>query len=44
VIAAMLFTITGITSKPLRGLMTGLLHRPCSMNPATICPGWPATG
>ena len=27
-IAAMLFTVTGITNKTLRGLMTGLLHRP----------------
>ena len=34
-IAAMLFTVTGITSKTLRGLMTGLLHRPCSMNQAS---------
>ena len=31
----MLFTVTGITSKTLRGLMTGLLHRPCSMNQAS---------
>ena len=34
-IAAMLFTVTGITNKTLRGLMTGLLHRPCSMNQAS---------
>jgi hypothetical protein len=34
-IAAMLFTVTGITSKTLRGLMTGLLHRPYSMNQAS---------
>jgi hypothetical protein len=33
--AAMLFTVTGITSKTLRGLMTGLLHRPYSMNQAS---------
>ena len=33
--AAMLFTVTGITNKTLRGLMTGLLHRPCSMNQAS---------
>ena len=31
----MLFTVTGITSKTLRGLMTGLLHRPYSMNQAS---------
>jgi hypothetical protein len=34
-IAAMLFTATGITNKTLRGLMTGLLHRPYSMNQAS---------
>jgi hypothetical protein len=34
-LAAMLFTVTGITSKTLRGLMTGLLHRPYSMNQAS---------
>jgi hypothetical protein len=34
-IAAMLFAVTGITSKTLRGLMTGLLHRPYSMNQAS---------
>ncbi|HEX9541233.1 MAG TPA: hypothetical protein VGA04_23965 [Streptosporangiaceae bacterium] len=34
-IAAMLFTVTGITNKSLRGLMTGLLHRPYSMNQAS---------
>jgi len=33
--AAMLFTVTGITGKTLRGLMTGLLHRPYSMNQAS---------
>jgi hypothetical protein len=31
----MLFTVTGITNKTLRGLMTGLLHRPYSMNQAS---------
>ena len=31
----MLFTATGITNKTLRGLMTGLLHRPYSMNQAS---------
>ena len=31
----MLFTVTGITSKTLRGLMTGLLNRPYSMNQAS---------
>ncbi len=31
----MLFTVAGITDKTLRGLMTGLLHRPCSMNQAS---------
>ena len=34
-IAAMLFTVTGITNKTLRGLMTGLLHRPYSLNQAS---------
>jgi hypothetical protein len=34
-IAAMLFTVTGITNQTLRGLMTGLLHRPYSMNQAS---------
>jgi hypothetical protein len=34
-LTAMLFTVTGITNKTLRGLMTGLLHRPCSMNQAS---------
>ena len=29
------FTVTGITNKTLRGLMTGLLHRPYSMNQAS---------
>ncbi len=33
--AAMLFTVTGITNKTLRGLMTGLLHRPYGMNQAS---------
>src|SRR5713101_2145478 len=33
-IAAMLFTVPGITNKTLRGLMTGQLHRPYSMNQA----------
>ena len=33
-VAAMLFAVTGITNKTLRGLMTGLLHRPDSMNQA----------
>jgi hypothetical protein len=33
--AALLFTVTGITNKTLRGLMTGLLHRPYSMNQAS---------
>ena len=33
--AAMLFTVTGITNRSLRALMTGLLHRPCSMNQAS---------
>ena len=31
----MLFTVTGITNKTLRVLMTGLLHRPYSMNQAS---------
>ena len=30
----MLFTVTGITNRSLRALMTGLLHRPYSMNQA----------
>jgi len=34
--AAMLFTVTGITNKTLRGLMTGLLHRPYSMKPGQL--------
>ena len=34
-IAAMLFTVPGITNRTLRGLMTGLLHRPYSMNQAS---------
>ena len=34
-IAAMLFTVTGITNRTLRGLMTGLLNRPYSMNQAS---------
>jgi hypothetical protein len=34
-IACMLFAVTGITNKTLRGLMTGLLHRPYSMNQAS---------
>jgi hypothetical protein len=34
-IAAMLTAVTGITNKTLRGLMTGLLHRPYSMNQAS---------
>jgi hypothetical protein len=34
-LAALLFTVTGITNKTLRGLMTGLLHRPYSMNQAS---------
>jgi hypothetical protein len=33
--AAMLFTVTGITNRSLRDLMTGLLHRPYSMNQAS---------
>jgi hypothetical protein len=33
--AAMLFTVAGITNKTLRGLMTGLLNRPYSMNQAS---------
>jgi hypothetical protein len=31
----MLFTVPGITNKTLRGLMTGLLNRPYSMNQAS---------
>src|SRR5216684_3261452 len=34
-IAAMLFAVPGITNKTLRGLMTGLLNRPYSMNQAS---------
>ena len=34
-IAAMLFTIPGITNRALRGLMSGLLNRPYSMNQAS---------
>ncbi len=34
-ITALLFTVTGITNKTLRGLMTGLLHRAYSMNQAS---------
>jgi hypothetical protein len=34
-LAAMLFTVTGITNQTLRGLMTGLLHRPYSTNQAS---------
>jgi hypothetical protein len=34
-IAAMLFTVPGITNRTLRGLMTGLLNRPYSMNQAS---------
>jgi hypothetical protein len=33
--AAVLFTVPGITNKTLRGLMTGLLNRPYSMNQAS---------
>ena len=33
--AAMLLTVPGITNKTLRGLMTGLLNRPYSMNQAS---------
>ena len=33
--AAMLFTVTGITNRSLRALMTGLRHRPYSMNQAS---------
>ena len=33
-LAGMLMAVTGITNKTLRGLMTGLLHRPYSMNQA----------
>ena len=32
----MLFTVTGITNRSLRALMTGLLHRPYSMNQAKL--------
>src|SRR5439155_21978291 len=31
----MLLTVTGITNRSLRALMTGLLHRPYSMNQAS---------
>jgi hypothetical protein len=34
-LAAMLFTVTGITNRSLCALMTGLLHRPYSMNQAS---------
>src|ERR1022692_3051366 len=34
-LAATLFAVTGITNKTLRGSMTGLLHRPYSMNQAS---------
>ncbi|MGH3237471.1 MAG: hypothetical protein ACRDOH_30290 [Streptosporangiaceae bacterium] len=34
-LAAMLFAVTGITNRSLRALMTGLLHRPYSMNQAS---------
>jgi len=34
-IAGMLMAVTGITNKTLRGSMTGLLHRPYSMNHAS---------
>ena len=34
-IAGMLMAVTGITNKTLRGSMTGLLHRPYSMNQAS---------
>ncbi|HEX6988972.1 MAG TPA: hypothetical protein VF282_05835 [Bacillota bacterium] len=34
-IAAMLFTVPGITNRTLRGLMSGLLNRPYSMNQAS---------
>lgn len=34
-IAAMLFAVPGITNRTLRGLMTGLLNRPYSMNQAS---------
>jgi hypothetical protein len=34
-LANLLFAVTGITNKHLRVLMTGLLHRPYSMNQAT---------
>jgi len=33
--AAMLFTVTGITNRSLRALMSGLLHRPYSMSQAS---------
>jgi len=34
-LAALLFTVTGITNRSLRAQMTGLLHRPYSMNQAS---------
>ncbi len=34
-LAAMLLTVTGITNRSLRALMTGLMHRPYSMNQAS---------
>ncbi|MDT3446872.1 hypothetical protein [Pseudofrankia sp. BMG5.37] len=34
-LAALLFTVTGITNRGLRAQMTGLLHRPYSMNQAS---------
>jgi hypothetical protein len=34
-LAALLFTVSGITNRSLRALMTGLLHRPYSMNQAS---------
>jgi len=34
-LAAMLFAVTGITNRSLRALMTGLLHRPYSINQAS---------
>jgi hypothetical protein len=34
-VAAMLFTVPGITNRTLRGLMTGLLNHPYSMNQAS---------
>src|SRR5258706_10594640 len=44
-LAAMLLTVTGITNRSLRALMTGLLHRPYSMNQASCAlPRLPRTG